>query len=52
MLVPYGEEPFPTIQPDSPLTQLHAAPLGSIAVTRETRLVPATLPIHEELQSP
>ena len=28
-----GEEPFPNTQPDPPLTQLHAVPLGPVAVT-------------------
>ena len=32
---PSGEEPFPTPQPDPPLTQPHAVPWGPVAVTRE-----------------
>lgn len=32
---PSSEEPFPEIEPDLPLSQLHAVLLGHIAVIRE-----------------
>ena len=37
MLITSGEEPISYSQPDPHLTQLHASPLDSIAVTREQR---------------
>lgn len=40
---PSGEEPFPFPQPDRPPTQLHAFPLGPVAVTREQRLARSLL---------
>ena len=40
---PLGEEPFPNIQPEPPLMQLHAVPLGPVAVPREQSSAPAPL---------
>jgi len=33
--MPCSEELFPDMQPDHPLTQLHAIPLSSVILTRE-----------------
>ena len=40
---PSGAEPFPNHQPDPPLMQFQAIPLGPVAVTRKQRSV---LPFH------
>lgn len=38
-LHPLGEVPFPDVQPDPPLAQLHAVSLGSVPDHREQRSV-------------
>lgn len=40
---PSGEENFPNSQPNPPLMQLHAIPLGPVAVTREQGSAPILL---------
>ena len=46
-----GEEPFPSIQPDPPLTQLHAILSGSVIFT-ESRAQRCPSTPCEELQAP
>lgn len=42
-------EPFPNVQPDPPLVQLHAVSSGPITVTREQRLASALHSPHKEI---
>uniref|UniRef100_U3J0N7 Rho GTPase activating protein 8 n=1 Tax=Anas platyrhynchos platyrhynchos TaxID=8840 RepID=U3J0N7_ANAPP len=46
--VPLSEEPFPNIQPDHPLSQLHAVHSGPVAVLREKTFLLAFLELQKD----